>query len=66
MSDGLESLFSGNDKLLKSKDVMAFLNISRTKLWELTKNKEIPAFRIGGDFRYKASEVKKFLEKSRY
>jgi excisionase family DNA binding protein len=58
-------IFGAENKLLTTKDVMAYLNISRTKLWELTKNGEIPAFKVGGEFRYKAAEILDYLEKNR-
>jgi hypothetical protein len=31
---------------------MEFLNLSRSKLWDLVNNHGLPAFKIGGDYRY--------------
>ena len=44
---------------------MRFLNLSRTKIWELVKHEQLPAFKIGGDYRYRKSEVIAWLEKYR-
>ena len=44
---------------------MDFLHLSRTKIWELVTKQGLPAFKIGGDYRYRRSEVLTWLEKYR-
>ena len=54
------------EEILTSRQALEFLKISRTKLWELTRNSAIPAYRIGGGktsaLRYKRSELIAWLE----
>ena len=54
-----------DDELMTTRDVMAFLNFSRTKVWELVQHKQLPAFKLGGDYRYRRSEVLQWLERYR-
>jgi len=54
-----------NDDLLTTRDLMAFLNLSRTKIWELVQQGELPAFKLGGDYRYRRSEIVQWLERYR-
>ena len=56
----------GNDEqLLTTRELMEFLNLSRTKVWELVTKQGLPAFKIGGDYRYRRGEVLVWLEKYR-
>ena len=50
---------------MTTKELMAFLNLSRTKIWELVTKQDLPAFKIGGDYRYRRSEVLVWMEKYR-
>lgn len=61
-SDNTSSL---DDELMTTRDVMAFLNFSRTKIWELVQHEQLPAFKLGGDYRYRRSEVIQWLERYR-
>lgn len=54
-----------SQKLLTTRELMEFLNVSRTKIWELVKQDGLPAFKIGGDYRYRLSEVVAWLERYR-
>jgi excisionase family DNA binding protein len=54
-----------NEELLTTRELMEFLNLSRTKIWELVTKEGLPAFKIGGDYRYRRSEVLVWLEKYR-
>ena len=58
-----------NDEILTSREAQQFLKIGRTKLWELTSNNELPAYRIGpggrASLRYKKSELIAWLERNR-
>ena len=55
---------SGDD-LLTTRELMAFLNLSRTKVWELVQQEQMPAFKLGGDYRYRRSEIVTWLERYR-
>lgn len=54
-----------NDRFLTTQELMKFLNLSRTKIWELVKNQGLPAFKIGADYRYRLSEVLDWMESRR-
>ena len=50
---------------MTTRELMSFLNLSRTKIWELVKKGDLPAFKLGGDYRYRQSEVVAWLENFR-
>ncbi len=54
-----------DESLMTTRELMEFLNLSRTKVWELVTRQGLPAFKIGGDYRYRRSEVLAWLEKYR-
>lgn len=58
-----------NDEILTSREARELLKIGRTKLWELTRQNKIPAYRVGNgktsDLRYKRSELLLWLEANR-
>lgn len=56
----------GSDYLMTTREVMDYLQISRTKLWQLVKDEGLPAFKIVGDFRYRKSEIDSWLEAQRH
>ena len=57
------------DEILTSREAQELLKIGRTKLWELTRHNEIPAYRLGSDnrasLRYKRDELLRWLEGNR-
>jgi len=57
------------DEILTSREAQKLLKIGRTKLWALTKNGHLPAYRIGDGktsaLRYKRVELLKWLERNR-
>jgi len=57
------------DEILTSREAREFLKIGRTKLWELTRQQEIPAYRVGdgkkSSLRYKRSELLAWLDRNR-
>ena len=61
----IDTASSLDDELMTTRDVMAFLNFSRTKIWELVQHEQLPAFKLGGDYRYRRSEVIQWLERYR-
>jgi excisionase family DNA binding protein len=68
---GVSPMFveAGKDEILTSRQARDLLKIGRTKLWELTKSKVIPAYRVGdgrtSSLRYKRSELLGWLESNR-
>ena len=57
------------DEILTSKEARELLKIGRTKLWELTRENVIPAYRVGNGrtsgLRYKRSELLAWLNQNR-
>lgn len=57
------------DEILTSREAMDLLKIGRTKLWELTRENVVPAYRVGGGkksaLRYKRSELLAWLDQNR-
>lgn len=49
------------EEWLTIKEVMDRLKISRTMLWELSKEGKIPAYKVGSSVRYKLEDVEKVL-----
>jgi excisionase family DNA binding protein len=56
---------TGDNVVMTTRELMEFLSLSRTKIWELTKKEGLPATKVGGDYRYVRSEVLDWLEKFR-
>jgi len=60
---------TGNDEILTAREVQELLKIGRTKLWELTRQNIIPAYRVGqgkrSGLRYKRSELLAWLDQNR-
>lgn len=58
-----------DDEILTSREARELLKIGRTKLWELTRENAIPAYRIGdgrtSSLRYRRSELLAFLDQNR-
>lgn len=54
---------------LTTRQILAFLQIGRTKLWELVRNGAFPAYRLGdgpnAGLRYRRSDVVRWLENQR-
>lgn len=60
-----DTVVPSGDDLLTTRELMAFLNLSRTKVWELVQQEQMPAFKLGGDYRYRRSEIVTWLERYR-
>lgn len=58
-----------SSEILTSREARELLRIGRTKLWELTRNSSIPAYRVGegrtAGLRYKRSELMAWLDRNR-
>jgi excisionase family DNA binding protein len=57
------------EEILTSREARELLKIGRTKLWELTRESTIPAYRVGkgktAGLRYKRSELLAWLDNNR-
>ncbi|MEI7929318.1 MAG: helix-turn-helix domain-containing protein [Verrucomicrobiales bacterium] len=53
--------------LMTTRELMDYLQVSRTKVWELVRDKQnpLPAFKLGGDYRYRRSEIDAWMESLR-
>ena len=60
---------SESELLLTSREAAQLLRIGRTKLWELTRSGEIPAYRVGtgrtSPLRFKRKELFRWIEAHR-
>ena len=58
-----------DDEILTTREAMELLKIGRTKLWELTRDNIVPAYRVGdgkrAGLRYKRSELLSWLDRNR-
>jgi len=50
------------DKLMDFNDTKKYLNTSRATLYRLIHTKKIPAFKMGGQWRFKKERLDKWLE----
>jgi excisionase family DNA binding protein len=60
---------TAEEEILTSRGARELLKIGRTKLWELTRENAIPAYRVGNgktsSLRYKRSELLEWLQQHR-
>lgn len=54
---------NGLPKLLKPKEAAEVLSVSERTLWNLTRNEEIPAVRIGRSVRYDPDDLREWIER---
>ena len=45
------------DYVMTSSEVAVYLHVHRTTIYRLLKRSELPAFRIGSDWRFKRGEI---------
>ena len=64
-----EETYQVDDLILTSREAQELLKIGRTKLWDLTRKNDIPAYRVGtgrtSSLRYKRSELIAWLDRNR-
>lgn len=68
--EGMNTLVDlSDDEILTAREAQKFLKIGRTKLWDLTRRGEIPAYRVGpgsrASLRYMRTELLQWLEGNR-
>ena len=58
-----------DDEILTSREAMELLKIGRTKLWEMTRDNVVPAYRVGNGkssgLRFKRADLLAWLERNR-
>ena len=52
------------DNLLSLKEVATYLGISKQSLYRMVKGGTIPAYKVGGTWRFRLSEIEEFLRRS--
>ena len=52
----------GGEDILTAREVAVYLKVNRRTVYRLLKARKIPAFRIGGQWRFKRSELDRWLE----
>ena len=69
MSNQIGQRAGRHEEILTSREARELLKIGRTKLWELTRESLIPAYRVGtgktAALRYKRSELMAWLDNNR-
>jgi excisionase family DNA binding protein len=53
------------DELMNDRQLCEFLGISRTTLWRLRKQSDLPFGKVGRSIRYRKSEILRWLSESR-
>jgi excisionase family DNA binding protein len=48
-------------RILTVKEVAKYLHVSRTTIFRLLKRHELPAFKIGGDWRFNVEQIDRWL-----
>ena len=54
------------EPMMTMKELTFFLNLSRTKIWNMIKEDNLPAFKFGGDYRFHKSEILVWMEGFRH
>lgn len=53
------------DELITIKEVADFLQIAEKTIYRMAAESKIPAFKVGGSWRFKRGEIEKWLESQR-
>jgi excisionase family DNA binding protein len=53
------------DELITIKDVAEFLQIAEKTIYRMAADGKIPAFKVGGSWRFRRKEIEKWLESRR-
>ncbi len=54
-----------NDKWLTLEELVDYLKLGRTKLYQMARRGEIPAFRVGSQWRFDREEIDDWVRKQR-
>ena len=53
-------------EILNEAELMEFLGVSRTTLWKLRRERNLPYGRVGREYRYLKSDIIRWLKESKY
>ncbi len=53
-------------EILKESELMEFLGVSRTTLWKLRRDRDLPYAKVGREYRYLKSDIIDWLKESKY
>ncbi len=53
-------------EILNESDLMEFLGVSRTTLWKLRKESNLPYAKVGREYRYLKTDIISWLKESKY
>jgi len=53
-------------EILNESDLMEFLGVSRTTLWKLRRERNLPYGRVGREYRYLKTDIIRWLKESKY
>ena len=51
-----------NEEIMTIKEVAKYLKMNEKTIYNLIKKKELPAFKLGGNWRFKKSIIDKWIE----
>lgn len=61
-----EPLSGPSEPLLTAVEVAAYLNVSRITIYDWAQKGKIPAFRLGHHWRFRRSEIERWLDENRH
>jgi len=50
-------------EIMTADELAAFLKVSRATVYRLMKSKELPGFRLGGEFRFRRSDIDAWMRR---
>lgn len=54
-----------NDEIVNIKEVAAYLKLTEKTAYRLAAEGKIPGFKVGGSWRFKRSDIEKWIEKQK-
>ncbi|MBU1195219.1 MAG: helix-turn-helix domain-containing protein [Proteobacteria bacterium] len=54
-----------NDEVLKIKDVAALLKIGEKTVYSMTQSRELPGFKVRGQWRFSKKDIDRWIEKQK-
>jgi excisionase family DNA binding protein len=55
------SVGPGREIIMTADEVAAYLRVNRTMIYRLLKRRELPAFKIGSDFRLRKTDIDEWI-----
>ena len=57
-----ETMKTGPDQIFTLDELAAYLKVGKRTLYRLAAQKEIPAFKVGGTWRFRRSDIDRWIE----